>query len=180
MMYPMRSKFEESVFRSNEALDAGMYEKLKVSMLVPTTYRPDLLLPNGLIVEMKGRHPNLRVSLRKVSMLASGIKEACGQASQSGGKAQKKAFSPGQETKEETSSMDLNGSLVATGRKGFLGVALLSDKKFLLPSTHLTIEKWCIKNEILWAQGPIIPKVWWGLTTREGFDKLLEYQRKNL
>lgn len=48
-----RSSFEEEVFNSLPQKGC-VYEPCKFSVDIPTTYTPDLVLPNGIYVEIKG------------------------------------------------------------------------------------------------------------------------------
>ena len=55
---PFRSKFEDTV--AFALLDAGVtfsYETLKLSYSRPCTYTPDFILPNGVVLEVKGFWP---------------------------------------------------------------------------------------------------------------------------
>ena len=57
--YKFRSKFEETVCSDlNERCVDFSYEPYKINYIVPSTkrtYLPDLILTNGIIVELKGR-----------------------------------------------------------------------------------------------------------------------------
>jgi len=170
-----RSKFESAVFDANASLRATMYEQVRAKLLVPATYKPDLLLPNGLIVEMKGRHPDLRTALKKTSLLASGLRELHGQASRSGDQAPTRTTSPTQGLQALTKSSGPSGytELIGTPQCP-IGVALLSDKLFKMPWAKLSIKEWCIKHRILWALGPRIPDAWWSLTSHEDYARMVE------
>ena len=55
---PFRSKFEDTV--AFALIDAGVtfsYETLKLSYSRPCTYTPDFILPNGVVLEVKGFWP---------------------------------------------------------------------------------------------------------------------------
>lgn len=55
---PFRSKFEDTV--AFALIDAGVtfsYETLKLSYSRPSTYTPDFILPNGVVLEVKGFWP---------------------------------------------------------------------------------------------------------------------------
>lgn len=170
-----RSKFESAVFDANASLRATMYEQVRAELLVKTTYKPDLLLPNGLIVEMKGRHPDLRTALKKTSLLASGLRELHGQGSRSGAPAPTRTTSPTQGLQGLTKSSGPSGytELIGTPQCP-IGVALLSDKLFKMPWAKLSIKEWCIKHRILWALGPRIPDAWWSLTSHEDYARMVE------
>jgi hypothetical protein len=67
---------------------------------------------------------------------------------------------------------------VALSLQRYLGVALLTDRDFLMPNAKkLTISGWCRKRDILWAEGLRIPDEWWDLSTREDYVKLVEKQK---
>tara|TARA_Y100000034_G_C6899799_1_gene415712 strand:- start:1822 stop:2265 length:444 start_codon:yes stop_codon:yes gene_type:complete len=53
---PYRSKFEQSVAENLERRGCNFeYESIKVEYILNCKYTPDFILPNGIIVEIKGR-----------------------------------------------------------------------------------------------------------------------------
>lgn len=151
-MKKKRSKFETEVFAETPRLRDTMYESRPLPLLLPTTYLPDVILPNGLVVELKGRHPQVMAALEKPRELA-------------------RQLSPNP-TKVADSSRPLPSL-------PFLGVALLTQGDFKLPrAKHKRISDWCRLNKILWAPGPRIPDEWWELTSVKDFAKLLKSQKE--
>lgn len=152
MVKKTRSQFELAVMQSNERLRLTMYESRALPLLLPTTYLPDLILPNGLVVELKGRHPQVMAALEKPRALNL-------------------LLHPNSSlTKVAASSRPKSSSNLP-----FLGVALLTQTDFKLPrAKKKRISEWCRKNDILWAPGPEIPDAWWELTSKAGYAKLLK------
>ena len=150
-----RSKFETAVMQSNPRILATMYEARRLPVLLPTTYLPDVITPGGLIVELKGRHPQLMTALEKPKLVAKELN---------------RYHTLTQKAKSKDSSHH-------PWSKHYVGIALLTMGDFKIPrAKKKTISDWCRLNGILWAEGPVMPDSWWSIDSYEKYATLLKEQ----
>lgn len=146
-----RSGFEDAVFLATPKLRETMYESRRLPLCLPTNYLPDVILPNSLIVELKGRHPRMGPGMTKLAQVAKLV--------------------------SRTKGVD---SSRPNWANNFIGVAILTDKDFKMPGAKkLTVSGWAKKHGILWASGDQIPDAWFDLTSRAQFVKLVKAQKES-